>query len=106
MVSEWVRALDWRPGGPGFESRCVNFASDFGNFVYSALPVSFVRDTKSCQPPLSGVYARGSTQYPVVDSFNIEKDNSLKVNRSCVSHSKCAVWDKKNNKEESSALWP
>ena len=24
-VAEWVRALDWRPGGPGFESRCGNF---------------------------------------------------------------------------------
>ena len=23
-----VRALDWRPCGPGFESRCGNFASE------------------------------------------------------------------------------
>ena len=28
VVAEWVRALDWRPGGPGFESRCANFASE------------------------------------------------------------------------------
>ena len=26
-MAEWVRALDWRPGCPGFESRCGNFAS-------------------------------------------------------------------------------
>ena len=26
-MAEWVRTLDWRPGGPGFESRCGNFAS-------------------------------------------------------------------------------
>ena len=24
--AELVRALDWRPGGPGFEPRCGNFA--------------------------------------------------------------------------------
>ena len=23
-MAEWVRALDWRPGGPGFESRYSN----------------------------------------------------------------------------------
>ena len=27
-VEEWVGALDWRPGGPGFESCCGNFASE------------------------------------------------------------------------------
>ena len=27
-VAERSRALDWRPGGPGFESRCDNFASE------------------------------------------------------------------------------
>ena len=27
-VAEWVRALDWRPGGPAFESRCGNFTSE------------------------------------------------------------------------------
>ena len=26
-VAEWVRALDWRPGGPGFESCWWHFAS-------------------------------------------------------------------------------
>ena len=51
-----VRALDWRPGGPGFESRCGNFASEFGNSVYPTLPVSFGGDTKSSWSLLSGVY--------------------------------------------------
>ena len=27
-MGEWVRMLDWRPGGPGFESSCCNFASE------------------------------------------------------------------------------
>ena len=27
-VNEWVRALDWLPGGTGFESRCGIFASE------------------------------------------------------------------------------
>ena len=27
-MAEWVRALDWRPGGPGFEARCGHFVSD------------------------------------------------------------------------------
>ena len=31
-MTVWVRALDWRPGGPGFESRCGNFASELWQF--------------------------------------------------------------------------
>ena len=45
-MAEWDRALDWQPGGPVFESCCGNFASNFGNSVYPALPVSFGGDTK------------------------------------------------------------
>ena len=56
-VAEWVRALDWRPGSPGFESRCGNLlASDLGNTVSPALPVSFGEDTESGRSLLSGVY--------------------------------------------------
>ena len=32
VVSEWVRVLDWRPGGPRFESHCGNFASELWQF--------------------------------------------------------------------------
>ena len=51
-VVEWGRALDWdwRPGGPGFECRCGNFASELWKFhlyLYSALPVSFGGDTNT-----------------------------------------------------------
>ena len=28
VVAEWVRALDWRPGGPGFEPSCGNIVID------------------------------------------------------------------------------
>ena len=32
-VAEWVRALDWRPDGPGFESHCGKlFASELWQF--------------------------------------------------------------------------
>ena len=31
-MAEWVRSLDWRPGGPGFESSCGNFALDLWQF--------------------------------------------------------------------------
>ena len=46
------RALDWRPGGPGLESRCGNLflLRNFGNSVYPALPVSFGGDTKAVGP--------------------------------------------------------
>ena len=32
VVAERVRALDWQPGGSGFESRCGNFASELWQF--------------------------------------------------------------------------
>ena len=57
--AEWDKALDWRPAGPRFESRCGNLLRNFGNFLYPTLPVSFGRDTKSRRFLLSGVYARG-----------------------------------------------
>ena len=62
-VAEWVRSLDWRPGGPGFESCWRYFASELWQFHLSqrpTLPASFVGDTKSRRSLLSGVYARGS----------------------------------------------
>ena len=58
-VAEWVRALDWRPDGPGFESHCGKlFASlrNFGNSVYPALPVSFGGDTKNRRSLLSAIW--------------------------------------------------
>ena len=57
VVAEWVRVQDWRPGGPGFESCCGNFASELCNSVYPTLPMSFGGDNKSHRTVLSGVYA-------------------------------------------------
>ena len=75
-MAEWVRELDWRPGGPCHGSNPAaatslrNFA--FGNSVelhhsrmipftpLRRLPVCFGGDTKSCWSLLSVVYARGS----------------------------------------------
>ena len=37
-MSEWVRALDWRPGGPWLESRCGNLIR-FGTLVIPFTPL-------------------------------------------------------------------
>ena len=59
-MGEWVRVVDWRPDGPGFESRCGNFASELWQFCLPRFAVSFGGDTKNRRSRLSGVYARGS----------------------------------------------
>ena len=93
-MAEWVRRLDWRPGGPGFESRCDNFASELWQFRLPRFASVFRRgDTKSRRSLLSGVYARGSKRphQSALEMCNLswtphsslEKDNSL--NHSCVS---------------------
>ena len=89
--ARWPSGLDWRPGGPGFESHSGNFASELGNSVYPGLPVSFGGDTVSRWPILSGVYARGSKRphQSALEMCNLsltppllEKDNSK--NNPCV----------------------
>ena len=60
-MAAWVIALAWtgdRVVLAELESRCGNFARNFGNSVYPALPVSFGGNTKSRRSLLSGVYAR------------------------------------------------
>ena len=52
--------VDWRPGGPGFESRCGNFPSDLWQFRLPHFVSVFWGDTKSRRSLLSGVYARAS----------------------------------------------
>ena len=62
-VAEWVRALDWRSGGPGFESRCAQQLR-FGTLAIPFTPLCkcLSEETlKSCRSLLiSGAYARGS----------------------------------------------
>ena len=63
-VAEWVGALDWRSGGPGFKSRCGNlFASELWQFRLPPLPVSFGGDTKS---PFYLVYMPGEVKDPTI----------------------------------------
>ena len=74
-MAEWVRSLDWRPGGSGLES------------VYPALSVSFGGDSKSRRSRLAGVYAKGSKIFHQsalemchlswTPHCSLEKDNSL-----------------------------
>ena len=103
---EWVRALDWRLGSPGFESRCGNFASELWQFrkTYPTMPVSFGGDTKSGRSLLSGVYARVSkrSHQSALEICNLswtphsilEKDNSLSPTR--VLAQRWAVWSIRN----------
>ena len=59
----WPSGLECRTGGRvilGSNPAVATLLRNFGNSVYPALPVSFGRDTESCQSLLSGVYARGS----------------------------------------------
>ena len=49
-MAEWVRALNWRPGGPGLLGSHPAVATSlrsFGNAAYPVLPVYFGGDTKS-----------------------------------------------------------
>ena len=67
-MAEWVRALDWRPGGPGFESRCGNlFASELWKFCLhrfasQCLSEETLKLSRHAVPSISvsGVYAMGS----------------------------------------------
>ena len=81
-VAEWVRALDWRPGGPGFESLCGNFGSELWKFRLPRFTSVFRRRHLL---NLSGVYARGSktSHQSSLEMCNLswtppllEKDNS------------------------------
>ena len=76
-----VRALDWRPGGPGFESR-------YGNLIrFGTLTIPFFGgDTESRRFLLiSGVYSTGSATCLGVDSttvnVSVRKGQSLKITR-------------------------
>ena len=55
-VAEWVRALDWRLGDPGFESCCGNFTSELWQFRLPRFASVFRRRHLSCRFLLSGVY--------------------------------------------------
>ena len=52
-LAECVTALDWRPGGPGFESLCDNFASELWPF---RLPRFGIAVTLLVRPKLLQVY--------------------------------------------------
>ena len=60
---EWVRALDWRPGGPGFESRCGNFASELWQFRLPRFASVFRRRHIKAFGPFYMVYIPGEIKY-------------------------------------------
>ena len=53
-VAEWVRALDWRPDGPGFESHCGKlFASELWQFrlvMFNLTGLNYFRHFPSSLP--------------------------------------------------------
>ena len=93
------RALDWRPGGPRFESRCGNIASELWQFRLPRFASVFRRRHKSHRSLLSRVYARGSkrSQQSALEMCNLSwtphsnlEDNSRK--NTSVLAQRCAVW--------------
>ena len=59
-MADWIRELDWRPGGPGLNPTVATSLRNVSNSVYPALAVSSGGDTKGCRYRSAGVYARGS----------------------------------------------
>ena len=59
-VSRWPSGLDFDRVVLGSNPAAATPRRNFGNSVYTALPVSFGGDNKSRRSLLSGIYARGS----------------------------------------------
>ena len=93
---EWVRALDWRPGGHGRVQillRRLRFRN-FGNSVYLAFPVPFGGDTKSRRSLPYLVPKRSHCKCVRKLSWtphsSLEKDNYL--NHSCTGAHFFSTW--------------
>ena len=100
-MAEWVIVLNCRPGGPGFEYCCGNFASVLWQFRLPCFANSFGGDTKSRRSLLSGVYARGSERShqsalemcnlsstaPILEKDNLKKKKPAYITQVWVLHS-------------------
>ena len=62
--AEWVRALDWRPGGPGFESRCGNVASELLGIPFTPLCQCLSEETLQAVGPFYLVTMPGEIKDP------------------------------------------
>ena len=63
-MAEWVRALDWRPGGPGFESCCSNFALGTLAIPFTPLYQCLLEETLKPVGPFYLVSMPGEVKYP------------------------------------------
>ena len=77
-VAQWLERRTGDRGLLGSNPADSTSLRNFDNYVYSTLPVSFVGDTESCRPLLSGVYARGRKGPPTHGKCNSE------INHSCI----------------------
>ena len=63
-MADLARALDWRSGGPGFESRCDNFASEFCQFCLPRFASVFRRRHEKAFGPFYLVSVPGEVKDP------------------------------------------
>ena len=65
-MAKWVRlrALDWRPGGPGFESCCGNFASELLAIPFTPLCQCLSEETLKTVGPFYLVSMPVEVKYP------------------------------------------
>ena len=84
-----VRTLDWRPGGPEFESRCDNFASELLAIPFIPLGQCLSEETLQTVGPFYLVSMPGEVNYPTSLHWkcvtrrglhhSLEKDNSINI---------------------------
>ena len=71
-VAEWVRALDLRPDGPGFESHCGNlFASELWQFRLPRFASVFRRRHSKAVGPFYLVSMPGEVKDPTSPHWNV-----------------------------------
>ena len=63
-MAEWVRSLDCRLCGPGFESRCGNFASELWQFHLPRFASVFSDETLKAVDPFYLVSMPGEIKDP------------------------------------------
>ena len=71
-VAEWVRALDWRPGGPGFESHCGDFDLELLAILFTPLCQCLSEETLKSVGPFYLVSIGLYREIAIAIQFNIQ----------------------------------
>ena len=71
-VAEWVRALDWPPDGPGFESHCGKlFTSELWQFRLPRFTMCLSEETLKAVGPFYLVSMPGEVKDPTSPHWNV-----------------------------------